>query len=104
MQLPFRCSALFCTWFLDLGPELVQVLVGIASGKSRAELAVQLRKSKAHIDAFNDFCAFCDSVVAISGGRTYGSCMEIGSGTSANSPAQCHLHFFASSANAEVVL
>lgn len=101
MQLPFRCSALFCTWFLDLGPELLQVLAGIAAGQSRAEFAVQFRKSQAHIEAFHDFCAFCDEVVSMSSARTHGCCMEIGCSTSVNTPAQCHLHFFASSANAE---
>ena len=99
--LPFRCSALFCTWFLDLGPELVQVLAGIAAGQSRGELANQFRDSKAHIDAFNDFVEFTAGVVSSLGARTHGSCMEIGTCTSANTPAQCHLHFFASSANAE---
>ena len=99
--LPFRCSAIFCTWFLDLGPESVQVLAGIAAGQGRAELAVLFRQSKAHLDAFAEFGAFIAGVVSVLGARTHGTGMEVGTGTSFNTPAQCHLHFFASSANAE---
>ena len=99
--LPFRCSALFCTWFLDLGPESVQVLAGIAAGQGRAELAVLFRQSKAHVAAFADFVAFIAGVVSAIGARTHGTGMEVGICTSANTPAQCHLHFFASTANAE---
>ena len=99
--LPFRCSALFCTWFLDLGPESVQVLAGIAAGQGRAELAAEFRNSKAHVDAFGEFVAFCEGLVAMLGARTHGVAMEIGSGTSKNTPAQVHVHFYASSANAD---
>ena len=99
--LPFRCSALFCTWFLDLGPESVQVLAGIAAGQGRAELAVLFRQSKAHVDAFADFTAFAAGVVSVIGARTHGTGMEVGICTSANTPAQCHLHLFASTANVE---
>ena len=99
--LPFRCSALFCTWFLDLGPELVQVLAGIAAGQGRRELAVLFRSSKAHMDAFTEFVSFCDGLVAMLGARVHAVAMEIGTCTSKNTPAQVHVHFFASSGNAD---
>ena len=93
--LPFRCSALFCTWFLNLGPESVQVLAGIAAGQGRTELAVLFRQFKAHVGAFAVFLAFTAGVVSAIGARTHGTGMEVGICTSANTPAQCHLHFFA---------
>ena len=99
--LPFRCSALFCTWFLDLGPESLQVLAGIAAGQSRAELAAQFRNSQAHKDAYAAFVEFCSGLVAMLGARSHATAMEIGSSTSRNSPAQVHVHFFASAANAD---
>ena len=59
------------------------------------------RQSKAHVGAFADFVAFTAGVVPAIGARTHGTGMEVGICTSANTPAQCHLHFFASTANAE---
>ena len=59
------------------------------------------RQSRAHVDAFADFTKLIAGVVSTIGARTHGTGMEVGTCTSANTPAQCHLHFFASTANAE---
>ena len=101
IQLPFKSSTLFCTYFMDLGPELEAVVAGIAAGNGRAELAEYLKKSPAHLEEFKAFLSFVEELAAMVKGRTYGCAMEVGVGASSHSPAQCHMHFLLSSANAD---
>jgi hypothetical protein len=101
IALPFKASAIFVTWFLELGLDMAEIAAGVAAGHAREDLAHVFRKSPSHQAVFKSFMSFVDDLVAQVGAQTFGMAMEVGLSGQSQHPAQCHLHLFASSATAD---